>query len=223
MLLAIDTATRLLSLALHDGDRLLAEQTRQAPNNHTEILAPTLASLFDHAGATITDLTALACVQGPGSYTGVRIGVAMAKGLAAPRGLPVIGVNTLDALAAGQPKYRGTLIAIVGAGRGRVIAGRYRWRNQGWAARGEPRLLKWAELFDTIDSEVTLAGEINAAGREVHAQHPPDGHPVHFAPPAYSLRRAGFAAEYAWDKLRAGSPDDFPAATLAPIYMNTIE
>jgi tRNA threonylcarbamoyladenosine biosynthesis protein TsaB len=225
MLLAIDTATRLLSLAVHDGTQVLAEQTWQAPNNHTEILAPALAALVRHAGITTADLIALAVVQGPGSYTGVRIGVAMAKGLAAARQLPLVGVNTLDALAAGQPKYAGTLIGVVRAGRGRVIAGRYRWSYDSWAPRGEPRLLKWEALFETIDSEVTLAGELDAAAHNAYetAQSARPELTVHFAPPAYSLRRASFAAEVAWARLRDSDPSDFPAAALTPIYMNTIE
>ena len=225
MLLALDTATRMLSLAVHDGTQVLAEQTWQAPNNHTEILAPALQGIFKHAGITADDLTALTVVQGPGSYTGVRIGVAMAKGLAASRGLPLVGVNTLEALAAGQPKYAGTLIGVVRAGRGRVIAGRYRWSYDSWVPRGEPRLLKWAALFETIDSEVTLAGELGKPAHEAYATAR-DARPeltVHFAPPAYSLRRASFAAEVAWTRLRDGDPSDFPATQLAPVYMNTIE
>lgn len=225
MLLAIDTATRLLSLAVHDGAQVRAEQTWQAPNNHTEILAPALLALFGHAGVTPDDLTALAVVRGPGSYAGVRIGVAMAKGLAAARGLPLVGVSTLEALAAGQPKYAGTLIGVVRAGRGRVIAGRFRWSYDAWVPRGEPRLLKWDALFETIDSEVTLAGELEAAAHTAHAAARA-GRPelaVHFAPPAHSLRRASFAAEVAWARLRAGDPADFPATALVPVYMNTIE
>ena len=225
MLLAIDTATRLLSLAIHDGERVLAEQTWQAPNNHTEILAPALSGLFEHAGITAADLTALAVVQGPGSYTGVRIGVSMAKGLAAAQRLPLIGVTTLDTVAAAQPKYSGTLIAIVGAGRGRVIAGRYHWRADRWAGRGEPRLLKWGALFAEIDSEVTLAGEISTTGRDAYQTAKTENAElkVNFAPPAYSLRRAAFAAEIAWERLKQGSPADFPANALMPLYMNEIK
>jgi tRNA threonylcarbamoyladenosine biosynthesis protein TsaB len=224
MLLALDTATRLLSLAVHDGQQVLAEQTWQAPNNHTEILAPAVTDLLRHAGITIHDLTAFAVVNGPGSYTGVRIGVSMVKGMAAPQRLPAVPITSLDVLAAGQPKYSGTLIAVVSAGRGRVITGRYRWSYERWVPRGEPRLLKWAELFDTIDSEVTLAGEINPQGRDAYQQAKSNNDEllINFAPAAYSVRRASFAAELAWERLHEGSPDDFPATAIIPVYMNTI-
>jgi len=222
MLLAIDTATRLISLAIHDGDTLLAEQTWPAPNNHTEVLAPAIQLIAQHAGIQLSELTALAVAAGPGSYTGVRIGVSMAKGLAAAHDLPLIGVSTLDVLAAGQPKYDGTLITIVRAGRGRVIAGRYRWNYTKWVPRGEPRLLKWEELFSSIDGRVTLAGEITTQGRDAHTGIKNPEMQVDFAPAAFSLRRAGFAAQIAWERLREASPADFPAVELAPIYINTL-
>lgn len=222
MLLAIDTATRMLSLALHDGQNVLAEYTQQAPNNHTEILAPAIHRLFEGATIQPEQLQAVAVVVGPGSYTGVRIGVSMAKGIAAAHQLPAIGLSTLDTLAAGQPHHRGTLIAVVQAGRGRVIAGRYRWSYEKWVARGEPRLLKWDELFETIDSEVTIAGEVSQAAQDAYeqAKQTRDDLTVTFAPPAYSLRRAGFAAELAWERLRDGKPEDFPAVQVVPVYMS---
>ncbi|MEM6528867.1 MAG: tRNA (adenosine(37)-N6)-threonylcarbamoyltransferase complex dimerization subunit type 1 TsaB [Chloroflexota bacterium] len=222
MLLAIDTATRLLSLAVRDEFSLLAEQTWQAPNNHTEMLAPAIDGILHHAGITVDELTALAVITGPGSYTGVRIGVSMAKGLAAAQNLPLVGITTLDALAAGQPRYDGTLIAVVRAGRGRVIAGRYRWNYTQWVPRGEPRLLKWAELYDTLDGRVTLAGEIDAQGRTAYDAATNENLQVEFAPVAHSLRRAGFAADLAWAQLQGAAPADFPAVAVTPVYMNTI-
>lgn len=222
MLLAMDTATRMLSLAVHSGDSILAEQTWQAPNNHTTQLAPAIAHIVQNAGLTMNDLTALAVVTGPGSYTGVRIGVSMAKGLAAFHSLPLVGVTTLDTLAAGQPKYDSTLIAVVRAGRGRVIAGRYRWNYTQWVPRGEPRLLTWTELFETIDGRATIAGEIDAAGRAAYADAVNNAAQVEFAPPVYSLRRASFAAEVAWTRLRESPSDAFAAVTVLPIYINEI-
>jgi tRNA threonylcarbamoyladenosine biosynthesis protein TsaB len=225
MLLAIDTATKMLSLAVHSGSAVLAEQTWQAPNNHTEMLAPAIADLLHHAGTTVDALTALAVVTGPGSYTGVRIGVSMAKGLAASRRLPLVGITTLDTLAAGQPKYDGTLIAVVRAGRGRVIAGRYRWNYTQWVPRGEPRLLKWAELFETIDGRVTIAGEIDDAAHKTYKETLPHNADikVEFAPAAHSIRRASFAAETAWTRLQANTPETFSAVTVVPVYINTIK
>src|SRR5690606_20526166 len=103
MLLAIDTATRSLSLALHDGDTVIAEQMWRTGNRHNALLAPAIQQMMDVCDVTMQDITAIAVTTGPGSYTGLRIGVAFAKGLAAVNNLPLIGVSTLDMLAAGQP------------------------------------------------------------------------------------------------------------------------
>ncbi|MFZ4815302.1 MAG: tRNA (adenosine(37)-N6)-threonylcarbamoyltransferase complex dimerization subunit type 1 TsaB [Phototrophicaceae bacterium] len=225
MLLALDTATTQLSLALHDGTTLLAEQTLPTPNRHTEQLALHLRQLLNVTGQQVSALSAIAVVTGPGSYTGVRIGVAFAKGLAAPARLPLIGVSALDATAAGQPHHSGTLIALVRAGRGRVIVGRYRWSSSKWVARGEPKLMAWAELFSSIDGRVTLAGDIDASGHDAYKQALTANAElkVDFALPAFSLRRAGFVAEVAWGQLRAAAPSDFPAAIIHPVYMNTLD
>ncbi|HRE29770.1 MAG TPA: tRNA (adenosine(37)-N6)-threonylcarbamoyltransferase complex dimerization subunit type 1 TsaB, partial [Anaerolineales bacterium] len=82
MILAIDTATRVISLALHRGDRLVAEHTWRTENVHTVELAPQVAVLLAQARVNPPELDALAVCLGPGSYTGVRIGLAYAKGLA---------------------------------------------------------------------------------------------------------------------------------------------
>lgn len=225
MLLAIDTATRLLSLAVHDGTQIQAEQTWQAPNAHTELLADAITDILQRAAVSLADISALAVVTGPGSYAGVRIGVSLAKGLAAARQLPAVGVTTLDTLAAGQPHYSGTLIAVVAAGRGRVIAGRYRWSDTRWMPRGEPRLLAWQDLLETIDSHVTLAGELDASAHEsiAVAKRARPELKIDVAPAAYSLRRASFAAEVAWARLQEASPSQYRAAKLLPVYVATAE
>lgn len=221
MLLAIDTATRTLGLAIHDGQKLLAEQTWQTPNNHTMLLAPAIEQLAENAGTTLDALTAFAVATGPGSYTGVRIGVALAKGMASARSLPLVGVTTLDTLAAAQPRYNGALVALVRAGRSRVIVGTYRWSQGRWLQRGEPRLMNWPQLFESIDGAATLAGEIDSNAHEAlkaaRAEQPELR--VEFAPPVYNLRRAGFMAEIAWQRLKDGEPSSFAAARLAPLYM----
>jgi tRNA threonylcarbamoyladenosine biosynthesis protein TsaB len=114
ILLAIDTATQIMSLALHDGDSLRAEVTWHTANNHTAELAPAVRDLLARSDTSLDDLTALAVSIGPGSYTGLRIGVALAKGLAAARGLPLVGVSSLDTLAAAQPYVQGSGL-VVGA------------------------------------------------------------------------------------------------------------
>lgn len=222
MLLAMDTATQVISLALHDGKVLLAEQTWHSANNHTIELAPAIQTLLKQCDATIEHLTALAVASGPGSYTSLRIGVAMAKGLAAARSLPLVGVSTLDILALAQPQARGGLIVALPAGRGRIIAATYHWRKNAWGERGEPKIMDWDELFASIDGAAVLTGEIDARGQEKLAEAQARQVPVTLAPGAYRLRRAGFLAEEAWTRLNADRTA-YPAAKLVPYYVKTAD
>lgn len=220
MLLAIDTATQVMSLALHDGDSLRAEVTWHTANNHTAELAPTVRDLLARSDTSLDDLTALAVSIGPGSYTGLRIGVALAKGLAAARGLPLVGVSSLDTLAAAQPYVQGSgLVVVVEAGRGRVIAATYRWRRGRWDNRGEPEALDWDTLIASIDGPAALSGDINAEARALLEEAQARGVPITINAPVYRLRRAGFLAEEALARLRAGGDHD--AARLGPLYVKT--
>ncbi len=220
MLLAIDTATQMMSLALHDGYSLLAEQTWKTSNNHTVELAPTLNAILSRSGVRVDQLEVLAVSIGPGSYSGLRIGVSMAKGMAAVRGLPLVGVSSLDILASAQPHYQTGLIAAVQVGRGRVVVGRYQWRKGHWVARGDMQNMDWETLFSNIDGPAHLTGEINADGQSALAEAQTRGIPVTLVPSAYRLRRAGFLAEEAWSRYNADRTA-FSAAKLVPIYVKT--
>jgi len=223
MLLAIDTATRIMSLALHDGRNLLAEETWHTANNHTSELAPAIASLLARCEVSLDDLSALAVSVGPGSFTGLRIGVALAKGVASARNLPLVGVSTHDTLAAGQPSYpRYALVAVVEAGRGRIIAATYRWSQNQWINRGEPRLMNWEKLLGTIDGPAYITGDIDESGYIALAEAQAADLPVRLAPAALRLRRAGFMAEVGLDRLNA-SPDEseFHPSRLTPLYVKT--
>jgi tRNA threonylcarbamoyladenosine biosynthesis protein TsaB len=225
MLLAIDTATRMMSLALHDGNRLIAEQSWTTPNRHTQDLAPAIQAALAESDTTSADLTALAVSIGPGSYTGVRIGSAMAKGLAAAKGLPVVGVTTLDTLAAGQPHYQNGsgLITVVQAGRGRIIVNTYHWRKGRWNSRIAPRLMDWETLLKSIDGPAYLTGEISDSAIEQIVGAQEKNVPVTLAPSANRLRRAGFLAEEAWTRLNEAGENlsEFEPSKLIPIYIKS--
>jgi len=170
------------------------------------------------------DLTGVAVSVGPGSYTGVRIGVAIAKGIAAAQNLPLIGVSTLDILAAGQPhiKSGSALIAVVQAGRGRVIVKSYRWRKGKWTSRAEPKLLNWDALIETIDGAAVISGEINENGFAAIEDAQAMDIPIIVAPAVNRLRRAGFLAETAWEMLNASDDHSkFDPALLLPVYVKS--
>jgi tRNA threonylcarbamoyladenosine biosynthesis protein TsaB len=215
MILAIDTATRWLGLALHDGRSVLAETGWRLGNSHTVELAPAVADMLTRAKLEAADLSAIAVAIGPGSYTGLRIGLGLAKGLALANQTRLIGVPTLDILAASQPQSEGQLVAICEAGRTRVCAGAYQWEpGKGWQSQGDPTIEKWEDLLGTVEDPATFAGEINpAAAKMIRASEKS----LELASPAASVRRAGRLAEIGWMRLRRGWTDD--PSELVPIYL----
>lgn len=219
MILAIDTATAPISLALHNGREVIGEITWRAPGHHTMELPPAVDALLARAHVTPAELKAIAVALGPGSYTGLRIGMSLAKGIALTCNppLPLIGVPTLDILAAAQPHETDWLYPLTQAGRGRVNAALYTWNSteegNGWEAVEPPFIASWADLAARIEQRTQICGEINEAGRSVLAAL---GDRALIASGAGCLRRAGFLGELAHVRLAAGQVDD--PATLAPLY-----
>jgi tRNA threonylcarbamoyladenosine biosynthesis protein TsaB len=100
VLLAFDTATPAVTVALYDGNQVVAEQTTVDAMRHGELLAPSISTMLDEAGLIRQDVTAIAVGVGPGPFTGLRVGLMTARTLAAVLEIPVYGVCTLDVLAA---------------------------------------------------------------------------------------------------------------------------
>ena len=100
MLLAFDTATPQVTVALHDGERVVAEYVATEAMRHGEMLAPGIAAVLDEAGAISQDVTAVAVGVGPGPFTGLRVGLVTARTIALALEIPVYGVCSLDILAA---------------------------------------------------------------------------------------------------------------------------
>lgn len=223
MLLALDTATQTMSLALHDGEALLAEQTWHSGNKHNQLLANAIQTMFAACDIGLDALTVLAVSTGPGSYTGLRVGVALAKGMAAVRDLPLVGVSSLDTLAAAHPfqNTRHHLLVVVQAGRGRIVAGRYRVKKGRWVPYADPRLTTWEELLAGLEGSFFVTGEVDAAGRSALEAARTDARALTLVNPAQRLRRAGFLAQEAWRRYHEGSPTDFAPARLLPLYLKT--
>jgi tRNA threonylcarbamoyladenosine biosynthesis protein TsaB len=215
VLLAIDSATRVLSIALHNGLEVIAESTWETPNRHTVELTPGIQYLLARSQQAISDLKVIAISQGPGSFNGLRIGFSVAKGLAMALNIPMVAIPTLDIIAAAQPPFEGTLVAVIQAGRGRICAGSYRWRDSAWVSQNDLRIVSWEHMIDSVAGETLISGEIDAAGRTAIER---SGKPIQLAKPAFSLRRAGFLAELGWSRWRenqAGDPE-----TVSPLYLH---
>lgn len=112
-ILSIETSTSICSVALHERGELCALAEIKEPGAHAEKLLQLVDDAFEQAGMSFGDLDAVAVSQGPGSYTGLRIGVSTAKGIAFGQDIPLIGINTLQAMAASQAIQRGEYVVAV--------------------------------------------------------------------------------------------------------------
>jgi tRNA threonylcarbamoyladenosine biosynthesis protein TsaB len=217
--LSIDTASGMASVGLSQEGKLIAEISWSCPRNHSVELLPTLQYLMQHASVDKGDLTAIFVSIGPGSYTGLRVGVSTAKGLAFALGLPLVGVGRLETDAYQHADYPGPICAIHRAGRGELAWAIYAGGASGWREVMPPRLSLPDGLLATGRRRLKSAlfcGEISEelAERLREALGP---RVAVAATGSMSVRRAGFIAELAWQRLIAGHTDD--AASLKPIYL----
>jgi tRNA threonylcarbamoyladenosine biosynthesis protein TsaB len=217
MLLAIDTSTKQAGVALYDGARgLVAEYNWHSANRHTEELMPAVAQMLAQAGVQPSGLRAVAVALGPGSFTGLRVGLAAAKGLALAHGLTLLGIPTLDAVAYPHQAQPVPIIAVLQAGRGRVYWAPYAHGPGGWAAQEPPRLSTVPELANIVVRPMMFVGELTGADQETLISWA--GRPrVNFLPAALTMRRGGYLAELGWKRFGAGESDD--PASLSPIYL----
>jgi tRNA threonylcarbamoyladenosine biosynthesis protein TsaB len=222
MLLAVDTSTAQVGLAIYDGSQVISEYAwRNAQGaqggRHTVELAPAIFELLARCGLKMEDVRALAVALGPGSFTSLRVGLSLVKGLALSRQLPLIGIPTLDILAAAQSLSRLPLAVAIQAGRSRFAVGWYKRSRSGWRARGPARVLTLDALIDEVTGPAILCGELTAKDRQTLAGKPE----FQLVSPAQSVRRPALLAELAWARWQAGDVDD--EATLAPIYLHVAE
>jgi tRNA threonylcarbamoyladenosine biosynthesis protein TsaB len=215
MILAIDTATRWTGLALFDGKTIIAEQGWRGTHTQTVELTPAIGTLLAKSDLEAADLKAIAVAIGPGSYTSLRVGLAVAKGFSLAHQTPLIGIPTLDIIASSIGLRTGSLLVAVEAGRKRVVAGLYRWQEKkGWQPSEKPIIETWETLLFHLENPTTFAGEISPeAAKMIRASKKP----FYLVPAAASVRRAGYLAEAGWQRWRKGLVSD--AVSLAPDYL----
>jgi tRNA threonylcarbamoyladenosine biosynthesis protein TsaB len=155
LLLAIDTATSAVTVALHEDGSVLAESSRLDARGHGEHLAPGIVEVLARAGRTAGEVAAVVAGTGPGPFTGLRVGLVTARTFAFARGIPVFGVCSLDALA-----HQAWLGDAVGLGQSCVVATDARRKEVYWARyditargvvrRGEPRVAKAEAITEQV-------------------------------------------------------------------------
>ena len=218
MLLAIDTSTAQVGLALYKKDRVVGELLWNSYQHHTVEMAPALAQLLARVDLKINAIRAIGVALGPGSFTSLRVGLSLAKGLALARNLPIIGVPTLNIVAKAQAVCDKPLAAVLQAGRKRIAVGMYKAHQENWQSQGAAQVTTVDEFAGKIKKPTIVCGELSADERQRLSRKRKN---VLLVSPAQCVRRPAFLAEMAWERWQAGEKDQID--TLAPIYLHVGE
>src|SRR5213080_5215777 len=163
--LAVETSTLAGGVALLDGDVLLGQYMLDVRVTHSERLMGAVDRLLGDARWTVRDLTGLAVAVGPGSFTGLRVGLSTVKGLALALGIPVAAVPTLDAMAASLPFAALPVCPVLDARKGEVYASLYRWDGGAMRREWEYQALTPESLAARLGEPVILLGDAAPAIR----------------------------------------------------------
>lgn len=208
--LGIDTSNAPLSVALVEDGRILAEQTSSLKQTHSIQAMPAVEQLLTAAGLKPADLSAIAVAEGPGSYTGVRIGVTLAKTLAWTLGIPLIGVSSLEVLAANGAPFEGVICPLFDARRNHVYCGLYKWKAGRLHRIWEDRHGSMDELLSDlsfIHQPILFVGMDTDLYRSAILETLPDR--AVFPPYGQQLPRASHLVWLAEGRLPAGDVHDF--------------
>jgi tRNA threonylcarbamoyladenosine biosynthesis protein TsaB len=219
----VETSTLSGATALVEGDTVVAEYRLNVAITHSERLLPAIDHLLVTAGLRPADVDAFAVAIGPGSFTGLRIGLSTMKSLAFATGKPLCGVPTLDALAWSLPFAAYPVCPVLDARKGEVYTALYRTDGGRLEPLWEPRAVApealAAALARELDGPVVFLGDGVAAYAAVLRERL--GEAARFAPPAQRLPSAVTVAELARARLERGETAD--PATLVPLYLRPSE
>lgn len=200
-LLALDTSTDWASVALYDGLAVLAEETWRAQRRHGDELFPAIERLLASARVSLAAVDRVAVATGPGSFTGLRVAIAAAQGIARGAGASLVGVSTLDVLAYPHAPSKQRTCPLLPAGRTEWYAAFYQERNRKWMRRSPYLVATLPELCRQIGTHTLFVGELDPEAEATLRDLL--GPKALFAPPASRMRRAGFLAELGWRALEA--------------------
>ena len=181
MILAIETATSVQSLALVDGERVLAHHSQEASGSHTKSLIPAIDQLLSSVSFNVSHLKGVAVSIGPGSFTGLRVGLATALGFRLTLGIPIVTVSTLEALAWNFCETPLPLCPLLKARTGEVYWASFRWEGKKLVRLMEDRVGTVQDLARSVSGPTLVFGEGGVVNRNEFMQlshwfeEPPNG------------------------------------------------
>ena len=214
-ILALDSTADVCTAAICDDKKLVAEMTVNTGNTHSQTLLPVVEQILKISGNDINDIDVFACSTGPGSFTGVRIGVATVKGIAYGKSKPCISVSTLDALAFNLIGYEGIICPVMNARRNQVYNALFECTDGKLKRLCPDRAISIEELdreLSLVDKPVYLCGDgysITEIGFKLTK--------ICFVPERQRLQSAYSVARCALEKYISG--DTLNDAELVPIYL----
>jgi tRNA threonylcarbamoyladenosine biosynthesis protein TsaB len=217
-ILAVETATLAGSVALLDGDQVVGQSLLDVALTHSERLMAMVDGLLHDCGWEMADVQGLAVSIGPGSFTGLRVGVATVKGLGLALGLPVAPVPTLDALAGNLPFADAPVCPLLDARKGEVYLSLYRWQEDRMARQWDYLALAPRAAAERLEPPVIVLGDGVTACRPFLSAV---GAGLRVAPPSHSVPSAAVVGQLGHALLKSGHA--LAADALAPMYLRPSE
>ncbi len=216
MELSIDTSTETASIALSRAGKVKVEMSWHAGQNHTVELIPNIINLLEGVKAELKDIAAVVVAKGPGSFNGLRVGFATAKGFAFSMDIPLVSVGTLEVEAYPHASTGLSVCPVQDAGRGEIAAALYRMDEGEWRQLVEEHVTTVEELCSKTRSKTVFCGRFSErspgiAGRIEELL----GDKAVVVDNTFC--RAGVLAELGYKRLERGERDD--VATVQPLYL----
>ena len=215
-ILALESSATAASVALCEDEALIAQSFRDTGLTHSQTLLPMTEELLAHCGLTVTDLDLIAVAAGPGSLTGLRIGVATAKGLAWAAQLPCAGCSTLEAMAWNLAGLDGELCAAMDARRHQVYNARFRAENGTITRLTEDRVIALEDLIEELRGTKTTQIVLGDGAQLCCEALTAAGIPARLAPPNLRQQTAWGVARLGLELAKAGQT--VPPEELVPVY-----
>ena len=219
-ILGIDTSTPIGSVAVIDGNNLVAEHTLNIVQAHSSRLMPAIDTVLKWSDITADDLEGCAVGIGPGSFTGIRIGVATIKSLCYALDKPIVGVSTLEAVAYNLRWTKGPICPLLDARRSEIYGAIFQGGTE-WQRLSEDLCLPIDAFLDRLDTHISPNCPINFIGDGLStygdAVREKLGEKADFADAIFNVPRGAAIAHLGAQRLQNGDIDDY--WTLVPNYV----